>query len=257
MMVESAGLKNVDLFFLNPEENPMPEEEPAQPTEFEKVSMAQIEGENKRKVAELELKYKEQQLKHKKIMLDFETKIQELELQYNKNIDQEEIKRQTKLSVEAMRQIGGFAKGNMPQPNIPPNDPMIVPMPPQGIQPPVAPAEYTLPRPTINLSTKFGVPLLPLQRAQFDGTSPSVPDHIIIPPIGMIPLPTKSPAVTVPVTFASSVDVSCSACTMPVAVTLTAETSAVAVTFAVAIRLAPCTSPDAVILSPAIISSVE
>ena len=149
MMVESAGLKNVDLFFLNPEENPIPEEEPAEPTEFEKVSMAQIEGENKRKLAELELKYKEQELKHKKIMLDFETKVQELELQYSKNIDQEEIKRQTKLSVEAMKQIGGFAKGNMPQPNIPPNDPMNVPMPPQGITPPVAPAEPQLTQPNI------------------------------------------------------------------------------------------------------------
>lgn len=157
MMVESAGLKNVDLFFLNPEENPIPEEEPAEPTEFEKVSMAQIEGENKRKLAELELKYKEQQLKHKKIMLDFETKIQELELQYNKNIDQEEIKRQTKLSVEAMKQIGGFAKGNMPKPNIPPSDPMNVPMPPQGIQPPVAPAEPQLTQPNIQ-NANFKLP---------------------------------------------------------------------------------------------------
>ena len=138
MMVESAGLKNVDLFFLDPEQTPMPQEEPAEPSEFEKVSMAQIEGENKRKLAELELKQKEVELKAEKQLLDFETKIQELELNYGRQIDQEEIKRQTKLSVEAMKQMGGFANKNMPmpQPNIPPNDPMNVPMPPQGIQPP-------------------------------------------------------------------------------------------------------------------------
>ena len=138
MMVESAGLKNVDLFFLDPEVTPMPEEEPAEPSEFEKVSMAQIEGENKRKLAELELKQKEVELRAEKQLLDFETKIQELELNYGRQIDQEEIKRQTKLSVEAMKQMGGFANKNMPmpQPNIPPNDPMNVPMPPQGIQPP-------------------------------------------------------------------------------------------------------------------------
>lgn len=147
MMVESAGLKNVDLFFLDPEQTPMPQEEPAEPSEFEKVSMAQIEGENKRKLAELELKQKEVELKAEKQLLDFETKIQELELNYGRQIDQEEIKRQTKLSVEAMKQMGGFANKNMPmpQPNIPPNDPMNVPMPPQGIQPPVEPTPIDIP----------------------------------------------------------------------------------------------------------------
>lgn len=146
MMVESAGLKNVDLFFLDPEQTPMPEEEPKEPSEFEKVSMAQIEGENKRKLAELELKQKEVELRAEKQLLDFETKIQELELNYGKQIDQEEIKRQTKLSVEAMKQMGGFANKNMsmPQPNIPPNDPMNVPMPPQGIQPPIKPSPMAI-----------------------------------------------------------------------------------------------------------------
>ena len=159
MMVESAGLKNVDLFFLNPEENPIPEEEPAEPTEFEKVSMAQIEGENKRKLAELELKHQELLMKNEKQQLDFDAKIVELELQYQKNIDQEEIKRQAKVSTEAMKQVGAFANKNMPmpQPNIPPNDPMNVPMPPQGIQPPVAPAEPQLTQPNIQ-NANFKLP---------------------------------------------------------------------------------------------------
>tara|TARA_B110000483_G_scaffold236099_1_gene308668 strand:+ start:2825 stop:5203 length:2379 start_codon:yes stop_codon:yes gene_type:complete len=161
MMVESAGLKNVDLFFLNPEENPLPEPEAPEPTEFEKVSMAQIEGENKRKLAELELKHQELMLKSEKQLLDFETKIQELELNYGKNIDQEEIKRQTKLSVEAMKQIGGFAKGNMPMPNIPADDPMRVPMPQGGIQAPVAPIEpQGLTQPDIQ-NANFNLPILP------------------------------------------------------------------------------------------------
>jgi len=165
MMVESAGLKNVDLFFLNPEENPVPEQEPAEPSEFEKVSMAQIEGENKRKLAELELKSQELQLKAEKQLLDFETKIQELELNYNKNIDQEQIKRQTKVSVEAMRQVGGFAKGNapmpsnVPMPNIPANDPMNIPMPQGGIQPPIVP-EPLLTQPNIQ-NADFMLPTIP------------------------------------------------------------------------------------------------
>ncbi len=146
MMVESAGLKNVDMFFLNPDENPIPEEPPAEPTEFEKVSMAQIEGENKRKLAELKLKERDLSLKKEKQLLDFETRIKELELNYNKNIDQEEIKRQTKLSVEAMKQVGGFANQNM-QPPVPPVVPPVAPPPadPQLTQPNIQNAKFDLP----------------------------------------------------------------------------------------------------------------
>ena len=88
----------------------------------------------------------------------------------------------------------------------------------------MASAAYAEPRPTINLSIKFGVPLEPSQRAQFDGTPASVPDHIIIPPIGIVPFPTKSVAVTVPpavmssAALMSSVDVICSAVTVALAV---------------------------------------
>ena len=149
MMVESAGLKNVDMFFLNPDENPIPEEPPAEPTEFEKVSMAQIEGENKRKLAELKLKERDLSLKKEKQLLDFETRIKELELNYNKNIDQEEIKRQTRLSVEAMKQVGGFANKNMQ----PPVAPVVPPVAPQ-------PADPQLTQPNIQ-NAKFDLPILP------------------------------------------------------------------------------------------------
>ena len=146
MMVESAGLKNVDMFFLNPDENPIPEEPPAEPTEFEKVSMAQIEGENKRKLAELKLKERDLSLKKEKQLLEFETRIKELELNYNKNIDQEEIKRQTRLSVEAMKQVGGFANKNM-QPPVAPVVPPVAPPPadPQLTQPNIQNAKFELP----------------------------------------------------------------------------------------------------------------
>jgi len=161
MMVESAGLKNVDLFFLDPELNPPPPEEPAEPSEFEKVSMAQIEGENRRKLAELELKQKEIELKAEKQLLDFESKIKELELNHGKDIDQEEIKRQTKLSVEAMKQMGNFAKSNLPPiNNIPPNDPMNVPMPSGGIKPPVEPQSPNIPNVGFE-NMGSGVPVLP------------------------------------------------------------------------------------------------
>ena len=90
-----------------------------------------------------------------------------------------------------------------------------------------------------------------------DGISPSIPDHIIIPPIGMVPFPTKSPAVTVPVTFASSVDVSCSAVTVPDAVTSVVVIRLLTVALPLAIRFTASTLPPAVILSEATISSVE
>ena len=91
-----------------------------------------------------------------------------------------------------------------------------------SVLPPVAPAAYAEPRPTTNLSTKFGAPAdcaaaEPSHNTQLLGILWSVPDHIIIPPIGITPLPTKVSDVVVPPTvkssamFASSVDVSCSA----------------------------------------------
>ena len=64
--------------------------------------------------------------------------------------------------------------------------------------PPVAPTEYPLPAATTNLSCKFGVPLDPLHNAHPPGTDPTEPDHRIIPPIGVIPLPTNVVAVTIP-----------------------------------------------------------
>jgi hypothetical protein len=51
--------------------------------------------------------------------------------------------------------------------------------------PPVIPTEYVLPAPIINLSVKFGVPLLPLHKDQFKGIDTIEPDHSIIPPIGI------------------------------------------------------------------------
>ena len=85
-------------------------------------------------------------------------------------------------------------------------------------------AAYALPLPTINLSIKLGVPPVPSHKAQFAGTPASVPDHIMIPPIGIVPFPTKSEAVTVPpavmssAALISSVDVICSACNVVVTV---------------------------------------
>ena len=68
---------------------------------------------------------------------------------------------------------------------------------PIKLNPPVAPTEYSAPTteglsppaPTINLSLKSGVPLVPLQITHPEGIDAIDPDHIIIPPIGIVPNP--------------------------------------------------------------------
>ena len=53
------------------------------------------------------------------------------------------------------------------------------------------------PAPTINLSLKSGVPLDPLHSAHPVGIDAIDPDHIIIPPTGIVPAPmNEDPAAT-------------------------------------------------------------
>ena len=130
-IVETAGLKDVDQFFMNPMQGQreMPEEEPKEPSEFEKVSMAQIEGENQRKVLDLEQKAKESELRHKEKLLEFETKIRDLELKYKTQIDQEQIKKDTKLTSDAIKLEAQTRQANSPQPpSMPVNAPRPEPM---------------------------------------------------------------------------------------------------------------------------------
>jgi hypothetical protein len=99
-MIENAGLKSVDNYFVNPDVGmrmvqPTP---PPPPSPIEKIEFTRIDAENKRKQAELELKLKELQSQNAKNLLDFESKIKELELKYNAQIDTAQLKAESDLN---------------------------------------------------------------------------------------------------------------------------------------------------------------
>ena len=99
-MIENAGLKNVDNYFVNPDVGQQMVQPPAppQPTPIEKIEFTRIDAENKRKQAELELKNRELQFESNKMLLDFETRLKELELKYNAQIDSAGIKAEADLN---------------------------------------------------------------------------------------------------------------------------------------------------------------
>lgn len=134
-MIESAGLHDVGQFFIDPDqgEQQMPEEEPKEPTEFEKVSMAQIQGEMDRKRMDLEVKEKQMELDHKKALYDLELKAREMELKYSAQVDQEQIKRDTKMSTEAMKLKGALDRQAMTNPPPPTPMPANAPLPAQDV----------------------------------------------------------------------------------------------------------------------------
>ena len=99
-MVENAGLKNTENYFVNPDMG-MQYVQPPQPpalTPIEKIEFTRIDSENKRKQADLELQFKELQLDSSKMQLDFQTKMKELELKYNTQIDSAKLKAEADLS---------------------------------------------------------------------------------------------------------------------------------------------------------------
>jgi hypothetical protein len=76
-IVENAGLKTVDSYFINPDLGKQYVTPPPPPPipPIEKIEMTRIDAENKRKIADLELEYKELQQKQQQMLLDFEAKI--------------------------------------------------------------------------------------------------------------------------------------------------------------------------------------
>ena len=107
-IVENAGLKNTGLFFTDPDVGmqSMPPPQPPQPTEFEKVSQLQVQGENYRKQLDSELRIKELEKGYQEMILKFETRIKELELQYGTKINEAEIRRDAVLAKEDLVQQG-------------------------------------------------------------------------------------------------------------------------------------------------------
>ena len=93
-IIEEAGLKNVENYFVNPDEGkelvqPSP---PPEPTPIEKIEFTRIASEEKRKVAELELESRKLKAETAEAILGFETKIKEMELKYNTQVDAAKIK---------------------------------------------------------------------------------------------------------------------------------------------------------------------
>ena len=84
----------------------MPPPQPPQPTEFEKVSQLQVQGENMRKQMDSEIKIKELEKSYQEMILKFETRIKELELQYGTKINEAEIRRDAMLAKEDLVQQG-------------------------------------------------------------------------------------------------------------------------------------------------------
>ena len=107
-IVENAGLKNTGLFFTDPDVGmqQMPPPQPPKPTEFEKVSQLQVQGENYRKQLDSELRIKELEKSYQEMILKFETRIKELELQYGTKINEAEIRRDAVLAKEDLVQQG-------------------------------------------------------------------------------------------------------------------------------------------------------
>ncbi len=93
-IIENAGLKNVENYFTNPEMGMEMMTPPPPPpvTPIEKIEFTRIDAENKRKQADLELQMREMQSKNASMILEFETKIKELELKYNTQLDAAKIK---------------------------------------------------------------------------------------------------------------------------------------------------------------------
>ena len=98
-IIEEAGLKNVENYFINPDQGKdlMQPSPPPEPTPIEKIEFTRIASEEKRKVAELELEAKKLKANTAASILGFETKIKEMELKYNTQIDAAKIKADAEL----------------------------------------------------------------------------------------------------------------------------------------------------------------
>lgn len=111
-LIENAGLGNIEPYFMDPDvgASQMPQLPPKGPTEFEKVSLAQVQGENERQVlkAQMELKRIEAEMRAK--LLDFELKVKEMELKYNTKINEIDLKNRSMIETEQLKQTGDIFK---------------------------------------------------------------------------------------------------------------------------------------------------
>ena len=84
----------------------MPPIPPKPPTEFEKVTLAQVQGENQRAQLKAETEAKGLEGKMRQALLDYELAIKEMELKYNTKIDELELKRRSMLEQTDLQKSG-------------------------------------------------------------------------------------------------------------------------------------------------------
>jgi len=111
-LIENAGLNGIEPFFMDPDVGAaqMPELPPKPPTEFEKVTLAQVQGENQRAQLNANVTLKEIEGRMRQQLLDFEIKIKELELKYGSKIDELELKRRSMLEQTDLSKSGDLMK---------------------------------------------------------------------------------------------------------------------------------------------------
>ena len=88
----------------------MPQLPPKPPTEFERVTLAQVQGENQRAQLNANVTLKEVEGRMRQQLLDFEIKIKELELKYGSKIDELELKRRSMLEQTDLQKSGELMK---------------------------------------------------------------------------------------------------------------------------------------------------
>jgi hypothetical protein len=111
-LIENAGLNGIEPYFMDPEVGAaqMPQLPPKPPTEFEKVTMAQVQGENQRATLQSNTRLKEVEGRMRQQLLDFEIQIKELELKYGTKIDELELKRRSMLEQTDLNKSGDLMK---------------------------------------------------------------------------------------------------------------------------------------------------
>jgi hypothetical protein len=111
-LIENAGLNGVEPYFMDPDVGAaqMPQLPPKPPTEFEKVTLAQVQGENQRAQLKAETESKRIESMMRQALLDFELKVKEMELQYGSKIDELELKRRSMLEQEDLKSSGNLMK---------------------------------------------------------------------------------------------------------------------------------------------------
>jgi hypothetical protein len=98
-LVENAGLNSIEPYFMDPDVGAaqMPPLPPKPPTEFEKVTLAQVQGENQRAQLKANVELKSVEGRMRQSLLDYELAIKEMELKYNTKINEISLKRRSML----------------------------------------------------------------------------------------------------------------------------------------------------------------